>query len=187
MSRRSKTLIVVTALVIAIAAMVAYFLWKTRTTPTPNSNVAVNPAATPLGSTANPVGTIVPTQTTTPFATAEATARSFTERWGSFSSESDFQNVRDLYSVMTGTMKTWADSYVRDQRKAQAAGDFFGVTTRAMKTEVTEDKGDAVKILVTAQRVETKGSIAPRSYYQTMEVSLVKNGSGYLVDGAWWK
>lgn len=187
MSRRSKALIVITAIVIVVAVMMVYFLWKTRTTTPPNSNVAANPAAIPSGNVAKNVDTTVPTQTTTPFATAEATARSFTERWGSFSSESDFQNVRDLYAVMTTTMKTWADSYVRDQRKAQVAGSFFGVTTRAMKTEVTEDKGDTVKILVTAQRVETKGSIAPRSYYQTMEVSLVKNGSGYLVDGAWWK
>lgn len=186
MSRRSKALIVITVFVVIIAIVAVYFLLKKPTPGTPNSNVANNPASTTAGTVP---GAQVPvtTQITTPFATAEATARSFTERWGSFSTESDFQNVRDLYAVMTTTMKTWADSYVRDQRKVQVPGDFFGVSTRAMKTEVTKDTGDVVKVLVTAQRVETKGSLAPRSYYQTMEVSLVKNGSGYLVDGAWWK
>ncbi len=186
MSRRSKVLIGITVLAIIIATVVAYLLWKDRVVPVPNGTIAQN--QTPTAVEAVP-GDQVPatTQITTPFATAEATARSFVERWGSFSTESDFQNVRDLYSVMTSTMKTWADSYVRDQRKIQVPGDFFGVSTRVMKTEVTKDTGDAAKVLVTAQRVETKGSMAPRSYYQTMEVSLVKNGSGYLVDGAWWK
>jgi hypothetical protein len=186
MSRRSKVLIGITAVVLIVMVVVLYLLWKgKRGEPTQPAEVIVSSqgaASTPGGETV-PLSTI----TYTPFATAEATARSFAERWGSFSTESDYQNVQDLYSVMTPTMRTWADKYVSDQRAKPASSEFFGVTTRAMKAEIIENKNNAVRIQVTTQRIETKSNAPSKSYYQTMELSLVKNGDGYLVDGAWWR
>jgi len=186
MSRRSKALIVITVIVLIIMAVVLYLLWKGRDAKPAGIPNVVAPSQ---GAPGTIPGTLTPTPVlvVTPFATAEATARSFAERWGSFSTESDYQNVQDLHAVMTPSMRTWADTYVRDQRKNQKSGEFYGVTSRAMKTETIEDTGATVKVAVTAQRVETKGNTPARSYYQTMELSLIKNGDGYLVDGAWWK
>lgn len=186
MSRRSKVLLIITIIVLIIMAVVIY-LMKSRGATAPVDTTPVLPSEGAPGTPPGNVPAAVPITVSTPFATAEATARSFVERWGSFSTESDYQNVADLYPLMTTSMRSWADSYVRDQRKNQTLGEFFGVTTRAMKTETLEDKAGTVKIEVTTQRVETKGILAPRSYYQTMDVSLIKNGDSYLVDGAWWK
>lgn len=189
MTRRTKILIGITIGVLIVMAIVLYLLWKNRSVPqagTPEAATPVSQGTTP--GDPNISAPVAVPQQTTPFATAEATARSFVERWGSFSTESDFQNIEDLYALMTDSMRTWANTYLADQRKVQAAGvEFYGVTTRAMKTEVLEQSADSVRIRVTVQRVETKGSAQAQSSYKTMEVALKHIGQAWFIDGAWWK
>lgn len=187
MSRRSNILVIITLIVIGIAIVVGYFLRKTPSqTPSADTTppLASEGAQTQTPGAGNPP---VANSAVTPFAAIEATARSFAERWGSFSTESDFQNVRDVYPVMTDSMRSWAERYVAQEREKQRGGEFFGVTTRAMNAEILSEADGVIRVAVTTQREETKGASAPRRYYQTMEVALVKNGAGYMVDGAWWK
>ncbi len=188
MTRRTKVLIAITVLVLIVMGVVIYLLWKNRQA---SAGLVNKPATTTPAATSNngsPVPGTTTTPQATPFAGAEATARSFAERFGSFSSESNFQNIADLYVVMTPTMRQWADTYVAAERALRAKQtEFYGVTTRAMKTEIIERSADGIRVRVTTQRVETKGTAQPRSFYQSMEVALKQFGQGYFVDGAWWK
>lgn len=187
MTRRTKILIAITAIVVIIMVVVVYLLMKNRPLQNrPATDAIANTPQTVSNNGTNVPANLVPAAT--PFAGAEATARSFAERFGSFSSESNFQNIADLYVVMTPTMKAWADTYIAAERAARAGQtEFYGVTSRAVKTEIIERSGSSLRLRVTTQRIETKGTSEPRSFYQPMEVALKQFGQAYFVDGAWWK
>ncbi len=195
MTRRTKLLITLTLIVVAIGIAVLVLLRRgglSALAPI-SANVPGAATATPTSLSAPANDNLIPEPT--PFARAEAVARSFVERWGSFSTESNFGNVEDLYASMTPTMRSWATTYVVDQRKAQAGNtSFYGVTTKVVRAEVLEQSDSKIRFKITTQRTETKGTHlptgqagAPVSAYQDMEVALLKQGDAWFVDGAWWK
>ncbi|MEK9152255.1 MAG: hypothetical protein AAB692_02720 [Patescibacteria group bacterium] len=118
-------------------------------------------------------------------------ASAFAERLGSYSNQSNFDNILDLKVFMTSTMAAWADKYAAQQRANQGdAAVYFGVTTRAISTDVAsfEDAAGKARITVKTQRNETKGDgSAPRVYYQDLRVDFLKLGDTWKIDGAYWQ
>ncbi len=118
-------------------------------------------------------------------------AASFAERFGSYSSHSNFQNMEDLKLFMTDKMKTWSEDFVKTQALKQAGNtEYYGITTKAVTKKMVdfdESKGTA-KVLIQTQRRETVGSAGnPVSFGQSIEVSLLKQGGTWKVDQAYWK
>lgn len=120
----------------------------------------------------------------------EALARSFTERFGSFSNQGDFENIVDLYPFMTAKMRQWAEKYVADGRARQgsAPADYFGMTTRALGSRAVEKGSKKTIILVTTQRREsTAAALNARVYNQDLELILIEDAGLWRVDEAQWK
>lgn len=119
-------------------------------------------------------------------------AASFSERFGSYSNQSDYANFEDLYDFMTPAMKSWSAEMVAELRaRAKGSNDiYFGVTTKALSSNLSnfdEDNGQA-EVLVKAQRREATGSTAnARIYYQDIVIKLVKEKEIWKVDGAFWQ
>jgi hypothetical protein len=119
-------------------------------------------------------------------------ASAFAERFGSFSNQSDFENILDLKVFMTSSMADWADSYVEDARESGAAssGEYFGVTTRSVTTELLDfnETSGTAKVQVNTQRSERRGAaVVPSIRYQTVDIEFRREGDIWKVDSAVWQ
>lgn len=113
----------------------------------------------------------------------------FAERFGSYSNQSNFQNIRDLQIFMTDSMKRWSENYI-NSFTARDNSIYYGVTTKALNAQLikySEDK--EAEILVKTQRRESVGNTANSTIsYQDISIKLKKErGDIWKVDGAFWE
>ncbi|PKM91082.1 hypothetical protein CVU82_03430 [Candidatus Falkowbacteria bacterium HGW-Falkowbacteria-1] len=118
-------------------------------------------------------------------------ATSFAERFGSYSNQSNYENVSDLTSSMTKEMKSWADSYVRDlKNNSDYSGSYYGITSKAFvgaQIENFSPESGSVDVLVSLQRFENKGSGEETTFNQDILITYIDEGGEWLVDSAVWK
>jgi hypothetical protein len=121
--------------------------------------------------------------------TVEAMARSFAERFGSFSNQSNFENLTDLYPFMTKKMIQWAEDFIATRKgQAKSQNEYFGITTKALATRIISQDKDQITIVVTTQRREsTATTLNNRVYLQDIELKIVKENDLWKVDEAKWK
>ncbi|MDD5567195.1 MAG: hypothetical protein PHH01_03280 [Patescibacteria group bacterium] len=155
-----------------------------------NQTVNSNNANTNSGNNTNKNTNTAPV-TPTGEASLKATARSFAERFGTFSNYSDYENVEHLLPYMTQRMKKWANKYIEEQRaKPPYTGIYSGTTTKALsvKTSSFEEAAGTAEFLVSTQRKESTGTTSnARIYYQDIKIKFVKEQSVWKVDEAWWQ
>lgn len=118
-------------------------------------------------------------------------AMAFSERFGSYSNQSNYDNFTDLKIFMTDNMKGWADRYVSELKTSpQQDVGYYGVSTKALTSEVlqfNEANGEA-EILVTTQRRESTDTVENNgSYIQKIKITMVKSDGEWLVDKAYWE
>lgn len=208
MSRGIKIAIIALIIVIILAAII-FLIWALLTKPPILFKPAAAPPTVEEPATAVPDtgGTIVEVspgvgteEATLPFEIGEteeiekqkakSTAILFVERFGSFSNQGDFQNVEDLMPLMTSVMQSWAGSYIDQGRAAEDAdGAYYGVTTKALTAAFVSFDLDAglAELNIDTQRQETGDQVDPRTYYQTMNVSLLKSNNQWLIQSAAWQ
>lgn len=184
MSRSNKKIIIALGILFILLLLLVWY----RFLKNPQIPLAIQPA----GDSANPSveGNGVPTKEqkiVSASSAPEALARSFVERWGSFSTESDFRNVEELYASMTDSMRSWAMSYVAKQRATLNNKVYYGVTTHALAMNIMKKESQDMRLKIGTQRDEVKGTQAPRIFYQDMEVALKQDEGVWKVDGVWWK
>ena len=118
-------------------------------------------------------------------------ASAFAERFGSFSNQADYGNIRDLQIFMTEKMKSWSQNYIIDSRASQ--GDtavYYGIVTKAVLSQVQrfDSSSGQAEILVKTQRRETGGTSGANSvFYQDITIKYLRQGSVWLVDEAYWQ
>ncbi|MDP3244138.1 MAG: hypothetical protein Q8M83_00585 [bacterium] len=195
MSRKQK--IIIGILIIAALFVAAWLIFINLSTD--RSSVKIGQNESPTGSvlSGNSTGAESPTVLINNFqkansgpAAAEAVARSFAERFGSFSNQSDFENIIDLYPFMTARMRVWAEDYIIQARLAAQEGSvYFGITSRALGGKVLKKDGISTVIQVNTSRRETGGSLGEiKEYLQNIELTLVKeSGDFWKVDKAEWQ
>lgn len=119
------------------------------------------------------------------------TGASFVERFGSYSNQGDFQNIKDLYPLMTPSLKTWSDGYVKKQiAERPDPENYYGLTTKVASRNMVVFNYAAgyAKISVSTQRREAFGETTNEEiFYQDAEIEFKKIGEDWLVDGIWWK
>ena len=118
-------------------------------------------------------------------------ASAFAERFGSFSNQSDYGNLRDLRIFMTDNLKTWAENYINNARlKKGDASIYYGIVTKSVLSEVKQfdsDLGQA-EILVKTQRRESAGVTGnSTTFYQDIIIKYLREGSVWRVNGAYWQ
>lgn len=118
-------------------------------------------------------------------------ASAFAERFGSFSNQSDYDNIRDLEIFMTDSLKSWAENYVNDVRvKKTQTAIYYGIITKAISNEVKKFDAAAgqAEILVKTQRRETAGVSGNSStFYQDIIIKYGREQGVWRVDGIYWQ
>jgi len=115
---------------------------------------------------------------------ARQVAKIFAERYGSYSTDSNFENIREL--EVLSTSRLW--SSLSKQIKTSSAGSgFVGVTTKVFSSEIADWKTDSAQITIMAIRNETKNNATTQTRVSA-KVGAVKSGDKWLVlDFAWQK
>ncbi|MFH1233969.1 MAG: hypothetical protein V1649_05000 [Patescibacteria group bacterium] len=118
-------------------------------------------------------------------------ASAFAERFGSYSNQSDYGNVRDLKLFMSSKMQVWADNYISQaQANHQQTAIYYGVTTKAIASEVKQfnNESEQAEILIKTQRREATGATAnAATFYQNIIIKFVREQGAWKVDSANWQ
>lgn len=149
----------------------------------PEIKTPVLPAATTQSSTTESMSVPAPQ-----VVSASTVARIFVERIGSYSSESDYQNVNDVQSMVTPEL---AIKLTKDAEKARAQspanGGYYGVSTAYVGSKVTEESETSITLLAQTQREESFGSPGNSEVrYQTIELTLVLQEDAWKVSAYTW-
>ncbi|MCX6781646.1 MAG: hypothetical protein NTW66_00775 [Candidatus Magasanikbacteria bacterium] len=112
---------------------------------------------------------------------AKQMAKIFTERYGTYSSDSDFANIREVETLVT--MSYWSELEKKIGTGKPAV--FLGVTTNAVASDVVEYASGKAMVEVSAQRITTKGSSTTQTN-EKAKVWLVETKGIWLVDKFEW-
>lgn len=119
---------------------------------------------------------------------ASTVTRTFVERIGSYSSESDYQNVNDVTGLVTSELAAQLAEDAEDARaKAPDNGGYYGISTSFVGAENIAESEVSIVFLVQTQREESFGSPGNSTVrYQTVEVTLVKEQEEWKVSEYTW-
>lgn len=184
---RRNTIIILSVILLLI------FLWLlSLLIPKSKSNVEVPVQKTPEAQTPAP----------SPFTTEQlqkekeirmqasgvtTTAKLFVERYGSYSNEANFQNIRDVIPLMS---TKFGAATTADLATKKVPVGYYGVTTRVITVKVVsqDERAGMAVIDMSTQRVEENGSAQnPSTKYQDAELTLVKESGVWLVDSVKWQ
>ncbi|MFH1413138.1 MAG: hypothetical protein ABIG10_03900 [bacterium] len=113
-------------------------------------------------------------------------ASSFTERLGSWSNQADSSNLVDLKLFMTKQMQDWADENIISNRIGLDYEEYYGISTKAVTSEVQSKSDDFASVMVHTKRTEIKQG-KTRVFNQDILIKLAKPGKSWKVDGAFWQ
>lgn len=149
--------------------------------PAKTNQQAVNTApATPV---VKP--TVTPAQKTE--ASVATISQTFTERFGSYSTESEAANLQDVLPLVTASFRAKLETQIAHLLSTPAK-DYYGVTTRVLSTNIKSVNETSATVDVLTQREEATGSAGNTSVkYQTVTLQLNQVGGVWLVDSATWQ
>lgn len=117
-------------------------------------------------------------------------ASSFAERFGSYSSQSDYGNLTDLKYYMSERMSNWATDYIRDlKNNSSSVDEHYDIKTNvflAPEVRNYSPQATSVEVLVSTDRLETNGPNT-NSFKQDILIKYVKENGQWLVDSANWQ
>ena len=194
MSLRARIFIIISIFVIFILGISIFLVVR-------NKNKSAEPqTVTPTDSTASqngvqPNGQILvgdqapaglPAKTATPLEAekngAVQLAKVFVERYGTYSSDNNFQNIKEVEALVTPAL--WSKISAPMNAKTSTAS-FVGVTTKVISLELTAWSDTAATVELKTTRIEEKnGAVSTR--YQNATVEMVKTGGVWLADKLVW-
>ena len=181
----TKRKVEIIAALTVLLLLVVFVLWlllrqpRTETPEQPEQNIATDdlPPIDPAE---------IPQQNEVAAATV---GRIFVERFGSYSSESDFANVDDVMSLATDRFQRELQGLVTQYRASTTANqEYSGISTFVITTKTLEVSETNTSLLITTQRKEAVGNPGNASLrYQDVELALVKVDDAWLVDSLQWR
>lgn len=205
-NRRNVGILIIIIGLILIALIIYFgFLRKSpstgpegaaTTTPTVTSQLPTGPevsTTTPSDKPRNYQKYDISQEASRPTGAADLAKRAmlYSERLGSYSSQSDYSNFTDLKIYMTDSLRVWSDKYVAELKSQVKSSAYYGIETKALTTELKsfDDKAGTADIVITTERRESTEKIGGgEPFIQKIDLSFVKTASGdWLMDKAYWE
>jgi len=114
----------------------------------------------------------------------------FTERFGSYSNQANYENLKDLLPFMTTTFKYWAENKINKATSEIKPAIYYGITTKVLKIELINfsESTNVAKFKISTQRNEVVGSSAnSKVIYQNMDLEMKEQGGVWKVNQAVWE
>jgi hypothetical protein len=184
--------ITIGVLIVAIVALVAWFLISLKPKPKPVVTPSFQATTTVSNVVATQISQLDPTdnkaileEKSYPLGIRQL-AMSFAERYGSYSSQADFKNFSDLEPVMTQKLH---DSITNIISKGVSPDTYSGYDTKALSINfVKMDNASGVaEVEVQTQRQYHQNIDTVKVIYQTLDLKFVMDGGEWKVDYAKWE
>lgn len=191
---RTQKIILIAVVAVIVLAVIFILLWsqfKNQFAGAPQAGPVASPGGTAVVAPSGTVsdGAVTVTPTVSAATTVEAIARSFTERFGSYSNQGNFENLTDLYPFMTDKMRNWAEDFIaKNKTQAAAAVEYSGITTKTLSVKIVKQEKNKIIVAVSASRREsTAAQINSKIYMQDLQLVFVKDRDLWKVDEATWE
>lgn len=112
-------------------------------------------------------------------------ANIFAERYGSYTSESEFKNTLELKLYMTDSLEKWVDNYLASQPGQNSKDEYFSIVTKVISSKIISQEDASGTVELITQRVEILGT-KEDNYYQDIALELVQNNDIWQVDKITW-
>jgi hypothetical protein len=197
MSLRARIFIILSVLMLLILGISIFLtvsrkdkngISKTLQTTPPSDGAMEGVNGQPVGQTSiggqMPAG--LPAKTATPLEAQKngvmQLAKVFIERYGTYSTDNDFQNIKDAQALATKSL--WSSISAVMASKSENS-DFVGVTTKVISMNLIKWSGISATVELKTTRVEEKnGAVSTR--YQNVTVNMVKENGLWLADKLVW-
>jgi cytoskeletal protein RodZ len=180
--KRKKILLVVAVVILLLALL----LWVLRTSDkNPNTNENSNttpPVFVPPSANLEYNPSLEPQESSTEFSAINL-AKSYIARFGSWSTDNQGANLKELLPLSSPKMQEYLASIELNFGKQE----FSGNTTKSLSAKIININDNQAEILVNTQKINTKANLEQEVYYQEVLVKLIKSGEGWLVDQVEWK
>lgn len=191
MTPRRRAILILGLLLLLIGIIIVAVILLRRAVPpsTPIAPVAEEPTDVfePPPADVDFVNPLVVEAEAVPGATAsQQMAELFAERYGSYSNQGDYQNLRDLLPVMTASFRQTTEEFL-ETADGTPGQPFDGVSSEKVSTDVREADEDSAVIAVTLQQERTSGNAAPTIGYRALRMELLRVGEDWRVDAATWE
>lgn len=183
-------------LILGISVLVSVLSKRKATAPTPDSETTTPTAVLPAGTVLyNGVPVVVspiaqgltpppaPTTLEAEQNSVRQLARIFTIRYNSYSTDADYQNIREVQDLVTENL--WSQ-ISKPLASAGGNANFLGVTTNVIGTELLSWEADAAVVAVKTTSVQDKNGVESNSA-RSGTVNLVKADGKWLVDKFAWE
>ncbi len=192
MSLRARIFIIVSILVLLVLGISLFLVVRSRnksanppsntTTGSVGSNTQTN-GQTQTG-TQTPAG--LPAKTVTPEEAEKngviQLAKVFVERYGTYSTDNNFQNIIEVKSFVTPALWLKISAQMNTKTTTQS---FVGMTTKVISMNLTSWSDTQATVELKTTRTQEKDGMVTTSY-QTATVNMVKVNSVWLVDKLVW-
>lgn len=188
MEGRKKIFIVLSlAVLFLLASLLIFLVFRNKATPAPVQNPTPTSTTPTVKDQPEIVEPVKNTPPPPPQTTAEREklyvkqlARTFVERFETYSNQNKNRNIADATQLATENMA----GYIATKSQVQST-QYQGVTTKVISMEVTAFSSDAATVKVGAQ-VENQTSTSSQTSYKTGRVDLKKIDGVWKVNGVFW-
>jgi hypothetical protein len=112
------------------------------------------------------------------------TIADFVARFGTYSTDAENANLKQLLGRMGPTLKAWANNRIDQPTKNTAA--YKGITTRTISTKIISQNATTAVLEIGTQRTYRDTS-SSHTTYEIATATLVKSEQNWLVDMVTWK
>jgi hypothetical protein len=183
MDQQKRKKIIIAVIIIVVLAIL-FWVWRSMDVfrPIDNTNTNEAPKFVPP-SASSEFDPNLPAALSSDELSAVNLAKSYAERFGSWSTDQLGVNLKELAPLSTKNMNKYLNSIELGEKQVN----YNGITTKSISSVIDEWSADSATITVKTQRIETKTDLSQNVYYQDIKFDLIKANDKWLVDAAWWQ
>lgn len=182
---------IIVLIIVVIVAVIGFFVVKAffKKTPLPQEQApsAISESQIKSNLETKPKTEITKTKDTDVVLVSRLTTqvRFFIESYGTYSSDSNFSNLKALFPQMTERFKSQTIARINQEKNESA--NFYSYITKAVNLQVSSfNPEQKVVFLIQAQEIENKENVTTRNQ-RIIEVVLLKEGGNWKVDAVNYK
>lgn len=186
MTRRTKIGIAGVLLILIIVLVILWLLRGDQEPVTPTT-IVVTEQEEEVQPPPEPVEIEVERETRIETASLQTLAKTFAERYGSFSTEANFQNLVDVMPLMADGLADATESFIAT---AEAPSEFYSVNTKVITVTVDslDEEAGTATVSLTTQREEAIGGPQNTSVkFQDIILDFVFDSGSWKVSSANWQ
>ncbi|MFH1789814.1 MAG: hypothetical protein ABH832_01980 [bacterium] len=113
---------------------------------------------------------------------AKQIAKTFVERYGSYSSQNDYQNIKDVESLVSGRL--WSE--LSKRMTGAQSNEFSRVITKVISANLTDLGSEQYSVDIQTIRDEERAGVQS-NYQQEATATVIKSSGSWVVGSFEWK